>query len=47
MGEIGLSSCSFCPPPVVSDAGEGGTVLAAAPWEHGDGSVRKSSYFVC
>ena len=46
MGETGLSSCSFCPPLVVSDAGEGGTVPATAPWERGNESVKKSSYVV-
>lgn len=46
MGGTGLSSCSFCPLLVVSGAGEGGMVLAAAPQEPGDEQVRKSSYFV-
>lgn len=47
MWETGLNSCSFCPPLVVSDAGEGGTLLAAAPRGCGDESGRESSDFVC
>lgn len=47
MWETGLNSCSFCPPLVVSDAGEGGTLLAAAPRGCGAESGRESSDFVC
>lgn len=42
MGETG--QFLSCP---VSDAGEGGTALAAIPGERGNESVRRSSYFVC